>query len=729
MSLPRIARTALAATALAVGAAASAAHAAPAERLRVYYGEAVEIAGLDARAAAYAAGAETPRAAGAPPIVARFDAYGRRFELALESNARLVPSLAADATAPQLWRGTLDGLPGSWVRLTVSGARRWGLIWDGHDLYVLEPAAEAAANFVGPAPATGSATVVFRLSDTQVPEGTSQCGAVRVGDAATGLDAYANLLAELRAASGAATGGPAADGTLAPPTAAATATRRLQVSVLGDYEYVQRFGGTTGRDRVLSLFNNVDGIFASQVGVQLEVVSATMLTTPATSPFTATKASDRLTELSTYRRARSALTATGVTHLVTGVDVTSTDGSRSTVGIAYIGSLCSSSFGASLSEASNSASLDSLVMAHELGHNFGAEHDGETGSVCASTPTTFLMAPTLNRSDQFSQCSLDTIARDVARASCLLPATTSTIDLSVGAGAAPSAVLAGRSFVVGASVANVGNAAAADARLQFTLPSGLEFQQASAGGGGTCGPAAAGGVDCTWTTFPAGSNASVELTLRGGAVGSYTIAATASAAGDVSSANDAASWSVRVDPLPDVALELPLATAATAVGQDVNLVANVRNAGSAAATNVQVTVAVPAVIAVQSVAPADACAASGATVTCSFPTLAAGETRSVTLAARGAQAGTGGVQYSLNSADDGTPGNNSVSLSVTVTEAATPPPTPPPTTPPTTPATSGGGGGGGGALGLPGLLAFAALAALRRRAGAGVSRRAAAGRC
>ena len=35
-------------------------------------------------------------------------------------------------------------------------------------------------------------------------------------------------------------------------------------------------------------------------------------------------------------------------------------------------------------------------MAHEFGHNFGAEHDGVTGSVCASVSGDFLMSPALN---------------------------------------------------------------------------------------------------------------------------------------------------------------------------------------------------------------------------------------------------------------------------------------------------------------------------------------------
>jgi hypothetical protein len=61
------------------------------------------------------------QSAGAPAILG-FDAYGRRFELELESNDRLLRRLSATRRAElpprDIYRGKLTGLPGSWVRLT-----------------------------------------------------------------------------------------------------------------------------------------------------------------------------------------------------------------------------------------------------------------------------------------------------------------------------------------------------------------------------------------------------------------------------------------------------------------------------------------------------------------------------------------------------------------------------------------------------------------------------------
>ena len=63
------------------------------------------------------------------------------------------------------------------------------------------------------------------------------------------------------------------------------------------------------------------------------------------------------------------------------------------MGVAYSSALCSTRFGAGLSEGNAGAMFDSLVAAHEIGHNFGAPHDGKAGSACESEMGDFIMAP------------------------------------------------------------------------------------------------------------------------------------------------------------------------------------------------------------------------------------------------------------------------------------------------------------------------------------------------
>src|SRR5690606_41339473 len=79
-------------------------------------------------------------------------------------------------------------------------------------------------------------------------------------------------------------------------------------------------------------------------------------------------------------------------------------------------------YGVSLSEGWRGLMDSALVAAHEIGHNFGAPHDGAEDSPCKSTPGLFLMAPALNGSTTFSDCSRAPMAPKIAAAACVVPA-------------------------------------------------------------------------------------------------------------------------------------------------------------------------------------------------------------------------------------------------------------------------------------------------------------------
>jgi hypothetical protein len=121
-----------------------------------------------------------------------------------------------------------------------------------------------------------------------------------------------------------------------------------------------------------------------------------------------------LAEVSDWRIDSPRQRNTGLTHLFTGRNI---DGR--VVGMAYVNAVCSRRFGASLSESTTAPSFSALIAAHEIGHSFGAPHDGESGSACATTPQDFLMAPRINGSQQFSACSLAQMQPRLEAASCL----------------------------------------------------------------------------------------------------------------------------------------------------------------------------------------------------------------------------------------------------------------------------------------------------------------------
>jgi hypothetical protein len=321
-----------------------------------------------------------------------FTAFRRDFRLQLSRNERLA-KLAAGSSL-ELYEGTLERAPGSWVRISVQDGLPRGVIWDGRELFVVD-AAPAAVN-------DGAAgTVVFKLSDA-VLERAISFGDDAVEKPRDAADAFADLLGDLRATAVAA-----------PPVAA---TQSVDISVLGDAAYRARYASDTqAREATLARLNIVDGIFASQVGVQLEVVSINVAGELTGGLSATTASSTLLEELSQLRQQTAALSATGLTHLFTGREL---DGNSA--GIAYTEALCSRRFSASLAMAHNSATLDALITAHEIGHVFGAPHDGV--EQCAATPQNqYIMTPTLNTSvSSFSQCSVDEINAVRASYSCLV---------------------------------------------------------------------------------------------------------------------------------------------------------------------------------------------------------------------------------------------------------------------------------------------------------------------
>ncbi|AMN45647.1 hypothetical protein ACG33_00705 [Steroidobacter denitrificans] len=381
-----------------------------------------------------------------------FDAYGRRFELSLETNARL-NGLVQSKSAPSslsLYRGTLDGNPRSWVRLAAMAGEAHGMIWDGTDLYVIEPAQSNQAQSnqtpissddmsdTSPAATSEPSTpVIFRLADVLMEPGTAACAvhagptdeesgsaqetledldpdAANTGNVMRGDAAYGALLGELKDS--------------AVIMQAAGATRRLTLSALGDAQFLQRYleRGLTMRealDAILIRLNNVDGIYSTQLQIELQVEAVSIDHSLGTMLSDPVQPQSLLEALGERRRNSPEHRSRGLTHLFTGRDL---DGN--TVGIAYVDSLCSSRYGVALTQVRGSAWQDpgsiwhdTLVAAHEIGHNFGAPHDGDPEEVCRDAPPGYLMAPAINALGIFSECSLEQMNKRALAARCISP--------------------------------------------------------------------------------------------------------------------------------------------------------------------------------------------------------------------------------------------------------------------------------------------------------------------
>jgi hypothetical protein len=453
---------------------------------------------------------------------AHFNAYGRRFDLSLEQNAKLAAALPpADASGPTqtLYRGVIENIPGSWVRLSAKGQTVRGMIWDGQDLYIAELAATVRDSLDAALPAPSAETVIFKLADAEIDKEAAFCATTDDTGSRNGIDAYKSLVTELK-------GSPVIQ-------QAAGAGERLELSVYADAHFLARGASEQeARDEILLRLNNVDGIFTSQLGVELQVPTMTVATPETDSLSDTTAASTLLNEVRLLRRQTPAMYARGLTHVFTGRNL---DGN--TVGIAYQDVLCSRDWGAGLTEASGRGSwIESLIAAHEIGHNFGASHDGDAQADCGSTPTgQFLMSPSVSpNASTFSECSLQTMRPRAQSASCIVVMPPADMSVPFDMGTVHKTV--STQFTWDLTVSNTGGSVAVDSRIDLVVPPTVQIDDVWVAGG-TC-TSGAGTISCLLGDVPGSATRVIHLTLHSDVVGSNSVSAHMSAQNDAQAAND-----------------------------------------------------------------------------------------------------------------------------------------------------------------------------------------------
>ena len=569
----------------------------------------------------------------AGPVDVTFDAFGRTFDLELTPNRNLLNAIAG-AGGPVPYRGRIAGNSESWVRIVMADGVPGGLIWDGQELFAIERPGDNAAG--------ASHSIVFRLADAVIAPGSMTCG---TGGASfsSGATMYKTLANELVAAS-----------------QAPGAVSEINIGTIGDFEF---FGvhGADSDTAIMERMNNVDGIFSTEVGVQINVPLIETFT-DASDPFSdELNASLLLDEVATYRANTSAQNANGLTHLWTGRDVENDSGGSSTVGIAFTGALCRTQFGAGLSEGDGSAAFDSLVAAHEIGHNFGATHDAQSGSACEDEAGTFLMAASLNGSDQFSQCSKDQMADDIANARCItaLPSVDMRID-----GDDPT-VLLGNTATVTIDVANAGTIQATNVTADISLPGNVSLISVATSIGSCVDNG--GVVNCNIGDVDGTGSALVTLTSDTTGVGVGQFNASVSADVDDNVTNNQGTALLTVQPAVNLGISGPSLRSVN-LNQSATLVASFSNTSVLGATGVTLSIDLsPGLRADSASWPIGSCTVAANQVDCTAPSFASGETTSLSLGITAIAEGTSSVSFDMSSAEaDADTSNNTATATVNV---------------------------------------------------------------
>lgn len=586
-----------------------------------------------------AGGANLQKSTSSGPVSLRFDALGKSFDLRLESNVGFL-SAASRSVLPDnigVYRGQLAGIANSWARIVVFEGSPRGFVWDGDELYTIEANGREAADAGSP--------VIYRLSDTYIQPGTMSCGTASLSG--NGADAYGNLVGELGAVVSRAVG----------------AVSAIDVGAVADFEFASaRSGEAAAIADITDRMNRVDGIFSQEIGVQINVPLIEVYVDANTDPFSnETDSGLLLVELRSYRENTPAQDALGLTHLWTGRDL---DGS--TVGIAYNGVLCQSGLGAGLSEGNGLPGFDSLVAAHEIGHNFGAPHDGVAG-LCESEPQSYIMAPMINGSRQFSQCSISIMQQSVSEAACISPLP--TVDMSVSLSGQSPALLLGASTVLRFDIRNNGSLQATNVVTDITIPANLTVDAVETTLG-TC-TEGAGIVNCVLGDVAGVSANTISITTTASAVGVDTLTATVTSDADERPVNNQESLQVTVNPAVDLIINSPPSVTVT-LDQSATINATLENRAVLDATGVTLSISFGNGVQVDSANwSIGSCTVTAQQVDCQATSFSSLSNGSLSIGLTGLAAGAQSYNATLSSIEaDADPVNNAVNGTVTVNDPA-----------------------------------------------------------
>ena len=374
--------------------------------------------------------------------------YGNSYELILQKNDRL--NIKGIRPSGEHFRGRLRGYEQSWVRVSRVDGRWQGIVSFADGIYVIDsPAVE---------PHQGAARGLTQPTMEAKPVSSYESATCAVDHGAESQ----NILA----------GRPlAAESTVEDPlsptssrvaqqalfsTLCATAVdgicllAELEVAFDQLFQQAMTDAGLSPQDQALSMINMVEGFYRNDFGIAFDVLNlefldgATDVFSTTTDPFVL------LDDIAAKRQSDAVLfeqNDRSIFHLVTGRDF-----DMGAAGIAYKGMVCEDGDASGTTRligipGSYNIPLTAQIVAHEIGHNFDAGHDGQQGNTCANG---FIMQPTaIPGATNFSTCSIDEIEAYISTIATPAACMNFPVDVEISAAVGnPAQVTAGDAFTL-----------------------------------------------------------------------------------------------------------------------------------------------------------------------------------------------------------------------------------------------------------------------------------------
>jgi hypothetical protein len=296
-----------------------------------------------------------------------------------------------EPAAPRTYKGTVTGWPEAQARFTIDDDVVEGAVITKTEIYFVE--SQSKYNRA----AAPTDFLIYKASDVIVPDQP--------------IEGPESLSEKINRSAERFVNGAAAPEVFSP-------LKVVELATEADFEYVTALGSATAANNdILSIMNQVSGIYETQIGLKFSVVFQHTWSTAA-DPYSVTgDPVGMLNEFTNYWEANFSTTPRDLAHLFTGRSL----GGPS--GIAWQGIVCrdpAHAYGLSIQESFPLFRIS--IPAHEIGHNFNATH-AETVAGCDKTIMVSIATP--SNQLNFCQFSIDEITNYVnANSGCLANATT-----------------------------------------------------------------------------------------------------------------------------------------------------------------------------------------------------------------------------------------------------------------------------------------------------------------